>query len=65
MPFELLIADEITSSLDASLRSGILSLLSSLSSAMIVISHDMKALEYVSERMLFMDGGRIYGSDSR
>ena len=62
---EVLITDEITSSLDASLRSGILSLLSSLSSAMIVISHDMKALEYVSERMLFMDGGRIYGSDSR
>ena len=62
---EVLICDEITSSLDASLRSGILTLLDSIDSSLIVISHDTLALEYISDRILFMEGGRLGDSNSR
>ncbi len=49
---DLLIADEITASLDASLRSGILNVLKELPASMIVISHDRKALEYIADRII-------------
>ena len=62
---DILICDEITSSLDASLRSGILTLLESIDSSLIVISHDTLALEYISDRILFMEGGRLDDSSSR
>lgn len=62
---EVLICDEITSSLDASLRSGILTLLDSIDSSLIVISHDTLALEYISDRILYMEGGRLGDSNSR
>ena len=62
---EILICDEITSSLDASLRSGILSLLDSIDSSLIVISHDTLALEYISDRILYMEGGKLNDSHSR
>ena len=62
---EVLICDEITSSLDASLRSGILTLLDSIESSLIVISHDTLALEYISDRILYMEGGRLGDSNSR
>ena len=62
---ELLVADEITSSLDASLRSGMLSLLESIDASLIVISHDKMALEYISDRILYMEEGRLHDCDSR
>ena len=62
---EVLICDEITSSLDASLRSGILTLLDSIDSSLIVISHDTLALEYISDRILYMEGGSLGDSNSR
>ena len=62
---EILICDEITSSLDASLRSGMLSLLESIDASLIVISHDKMALEYISDRILYMEEGRLHDCDSR
>ena len=62
---EILICDEITSSLDASLRSEMLSLLESIDASLIVISHDRMALEYISDRILYMEEGRLHDCDSR
>ena len=55
----LLIADEPTASLDASLRSAILNVLASLDMAMIIISHDEDALGFIAARTFRLDAGRL------
>jgi peptide/nickel transport system ATP-binding protein len=59
----LLIADEPTASLDASIRDQILTLLSSLRSqtgaSLIVFTHDLRVVSTLCERVAVMYGGRI------
>jgi oligopeptide/dipeptide ABC transporter ATP-binding protein len=59
----LLLLDEPTSSLDLSLRAGILRLLLDLQRerhlTYIFVSHDMSTIEYVSDRIAVMYRGRI------
>jgi len=59
----LLLLDEPTSSLDLSLRAGILQLLLDLQRernlAYLFVSHDMSTIEYVSDRVAVMYRGRI------
>jgi oligopeptide/dipeptide ABC transporter ATP-binding protein len=59
----LLLLDEPTSSLDLSLRAGILQLLLDLQQelglAYLFVSHDMSTIEYVSDRIAVMYRGRI------
>ena len=57
---DILLLDEPLSSLDATTAEGILSLLSSLRKegcAMIIVSHDMKALLRISDRIMIMKNG--------
>ena len=57
---DILLLDEPLSSLDATTTEGILSLLSSLRKegcAMIIVSHDMKALLRISDRIMIMKDG--------
>ena len=57
---DILLLDEPLSSLDATTAEGILSLLSSLRKegcAMIIVSHDMKALLRISDRIMIMKDG--------
>jgi oligopeptide/dipeptide ABC transporter ATP-binding protein len=60
---ELLVADEPVSSLDVSVRAQILELLSDLSSrlglAMLLVSHDMAAVERLADRVAVMYLGRV------
>lgn len=56
---EVLVADEITSSLDAPLRKGILDLLSALPLSIIFSSHDTAALSYLCPRTLRLENGRL------
>lgn len=62
----LLIADEPTSMIDASLRPGILDLLSSMRKrwgmALVVITHDLRVARFVAERILVMRAGRVVES---
>jgi peptide/nickel transport system permease protein len=61
----LLVLDEPVSSLDVSVRAGILELLTALRSdgvALVVISHDLAVLERLVDRVLVMSEGRIVDS---
>ncbi|HEY4007393.1 MAG TPA: AAA family ATPase [Pseudonocardia sp.] len=61
----LLVLDEPVSSLDVSVRAGILELLAALRSdgvALVVISHDLAVLEHLVDRVLVMSEGRIVDS---
>ena len=59
----LLVLDEPTASLDpdvaSRVRDGILDLCASDGTALLVTSHDMREVERLSERVLFLSGGRI------
>ena len=59
----LLVADEPTSMLDASLRAGILDLISalrdSLGTAVLFITHDLALARHVCDRIGVVDGGRL------
>ncbi|WP_324751602.1 ABC transporter ATP-binding protein [Roseovarius sp. Pro17] len=59
----LLIADEPTTALDAPLRAGILDLLNDLRRetglALLMITHDMRAVRRIGGRVAVMDAGRI------
>jgi microcin C transport system ATP-binding protein len=59
----LLIADEPTTALDVSIRRQILDLLSDLQArfgmAVLLITHDLKAVEHFAERVMVMEKGRI------
>ncbi len=63
---KLLIADEPTASLDASIRSQILDLLVSLCAAhgmaLLLLSHDLRAISRYCERVAVMYGGRVIES---
>jgi ABC-type glutathione transport system ATPase component len=59
------VLDEPVSSLDVSVRAGILELLAALRSdgvALVVISHDLAVLEHLVDRVLVMSEGRIVDS---
>ncbi len=60
---ELVVADEPTSMLDASLRAGVLELILSmrdrLDTAFIFITHDLAVARYVSDRIAVMHEGRL------
>lgn len=60
---QLLVADEPTSSLDVSVQAQILNLLLELRAsrglAMVLISHDLSVVRYMTERALVMFGGRV------
>ena len=60
---ELVVADEPTSMLDASLRAGVLELILSmrdrLGTAFIFITHDLAVARYVSDRVAVMHEGRL------
>ena len=60
---ELVVADEPTSMLDASLRAGVLELILSmrdrLGTAFIFITHDLAVARYVSDRIAVMHEGRL------
>jgi ABC-type glutathione transport system ATPase component len=62
----VVIADEPTSMLDASLRRGILDLITGmrerLGTTFVVITHDLAAARYVADHMLVMRSGRIVES---
>ena len=59
----LLVLDEPTASLDpdvaARVREGILDLCASEGTALLVTSHDMREVELLSERVLFLSQGRV------
>jgi peptide/nickel transport system ATP-binding protein len=59
----LVLADEPTSMLDASLRAELLALLAALTArrgrAMLLITHDLGAARAIADRLLVLDGGRI------
>ena len=59
----LLIADEPTTGLDATVRAEVIELLASLvrdrSTSMLYISHDIKEIKYLSDEVLVMRDGRI------
>ena len=63
---DLLLADEPTSMLDASIRAGILDLLARLKSqrglAILFITHDLQSARYLCERTLVMHAGAIVES---
>lgn len=63
---KLLIADEPTASLDASIRSQILDLLVSLCAAhgmaLLLLSHDLRAISRYCEQVAIMYGGRVIES---
>jgi len=58
---KVIIADEPTSALDVSVRAQILNLLMDLKKelglAMVFISHDIKTVRYISDRIVVMNGG--------
>jgi peptide/nickel transport system ATP-binding protein len=60
---EVLLADEPTSMLDASIRVGILDLLARLKSerrlAILLITHDLKSARYLCERAIVLRAGRV------
>jgi peptide/nickel transport system ATP-binding protein len=60
---ELVVADEPTSMLDASLRAGVLELILSmrdrLGTAFIFVTHDLAVARYVSDRIAVMHEGRL------
>jgi ABC-type glutathione transport system ATPase component len=60
---ELLVADEPTSSLDVSVQAQILNLLEDLRErlgfAMLLISHDMRAIRFLSDRVAVMKDGEV------
>ena len=60
---DLLIADEPTSMLDVSIRTGVLNLLNSLKRerglSIILITHDLASARYLSDRILVLYRGRI------
>ena len=59
MGAEILVLDEITSALDASLRKGILDLLASLPVSIVFASHDISALGYLCSRVLALEDGKL------
>jgi peptide/nickel transport system ATP-binding protein len=60
---DLLVADEPTSMLDVSIRTGVLNLLAELKRdrglAIILITHDLAAARYLSDRILVLYRGRV------
>ena len=60
---DLLVADEPTSMLDVSIRTGVLNLLAQLKRdrglAVILITHDLAAARYLSDRILVLYRGRV------
>ena len=59
---EIMLFDEPTSSLDPELVKYVLGVIRSLADArqtMLVVTHEMKFAQEVSDRIIFMDGGRI------
>jgi oligopeptide/dipeptide ABC transporter ATP-binding protein len=60
---DLLVADEPTSMLDVSIRTGVLNLLAQLKRerglAIILITHDLAAARYLSDRILVLYRGRV------
>ena len=60
---ELIVADEPTSMLDASIRIGVLNLLRDLKEqrgiALLLITHDLASARYLADRTLTMEAGRI------
>ena len=60
---ELVIADEPTSMLDASLRAGILALLTGIrdahGTAFVFVTHDLAMARYVSDRIAVLESGRL------
>jgi len=60
---EMLIADELTSMIDASLRAGILNLLLGLKKegklSVLFITHDIAQAQYISDRIIVMKNGEI------
>ena len=60
---EVLLADEPTSMLDASIRVGILDLLARLKAerrlAILLITHDLKSARYLCKRAIVLKGGRV------
>ena len=59
---EIMLFDEPTSSLDPELVKYVLGVIRSLADArqtMLVVTHEMKFAQEVSDRVIFMDGGRI------
>lgn len=59
---ELMLFDEVTSALDPQLSAEVLEVMKSLANkgmTMLVVTHEMKFAEKVSNRVLFMDGGLI------
>jgi peptide/nickel transport system ATP-binding protein len=63
---ELVIADEPTSMLDASLRAGILVLITAIrdayGTAFVFVSHDLAMARYVADRIAVMESGRLVES---
>ena len=59
---EIMLFDEPTSSLDPELVKyvlGVIRRLANCRQTMIVVTHEMKFAQEVSDRVVFMDGGRI------
>ena len=60
---DAIIADEPTSALDVSVRAQILNLLTDLKKelglAMVLISHDIQTVRYISDDIIVMNGGKI------
>lgn len=65
---KLLVADEPTTALDAPLRAEILGLLSELrveqGLALLLVSHDLTAVERHADRVVVLNGGRVENADS-
>ncbi|MFF0488990.1 amino acid ABC transporter ATP-binding protein [Nocardia sp. NPDC004068] len=64
---ELMLFDEATSALDPELVKGVLALMADLASGgmtMIVVTHEMGFARSVSDRVVFMDAGRVVESGS-
>jgi peptide/nickel transport system ATP-binding protein len=64
---ELIVADEPTSMLDASIRVGVLNLLRDLKEqrgiALLLITHDLASARYLADRTLAMGAGRVMVRD--
>ena len=60
---ELLVADEPVSALDVSVQAMVLNLLMAIRErrglALLLVSHDLNVIEYMSDEVAVMDGGRI------